>query len=356
MPLRCVRICVNLRNLRVLFLLLLLAGPADSAEIIEARKIWDQAPHNAFTSLVRFRKRWFCSFREGKAHVSPDGAIRVITSSDGRDWESAARLSSATADLRDPKLSITPDKRLMLTAAGALHQPAEFKHQTFAWFSRDGHTWTEPQPIGEPNFWLWRVTWHGREAYGVGYDTAGRNRARLYVARLTADGFRLTANRALFPPAEGREPTADRFFRGFPNEASIIFLKDGTALCLLRRDGDPATAQLGQARPPYRDWAWQDIGVRVGGPNFICLPDGRIAAAVRLYDGKVRTALCWLDPRSGRLTEFLTLPSGGDTSYAGLVWHDRLLWVSYYSSHEGKTSIYLAKVKLGEKTGTVAQR
>ena len=40
----------------------------------------------------------------------------------------------------------------------------------------------------------------------------------------------------------------------------------------------------------------------------------------------------------------LTLPSGGDTSYAGMVWHDDFLWMSYYSSHEGGTSIYLAKV------------
>jgi len=28
------------------------------------------------------------------------------------------------------------------------------------------------------------------------------------------------------------------------------------------------------------------------------------------------------------------------------VWHDGLLWTSYYSSHEGQTSIYLAKVRL----------
>ncbi|OQB35591.1 MAG: hypothetical protein BWY09_02248 [Candidatus Hydrogenedentes bacterium ADurb.Bin179] len=45
-------------------------------------------------------------------------------------------------------------------------------------------------------------------------------------------------------------------------------------------------------------------------------------------------------------TPVLELPSGGDTSYPGLVWYDGLLWVSYYASHEGKTSIYLAKVKL----------
>ena len=41
-----------------------------------------------------------------------------------------------------------------------------------------------------------------------------------------------------------------------------------------------------------------------------------------------------------------SLPSGGDNSYAGMVWHDDLLWMSYYSSHEEKTSIYLAKLKL----------
>ena len=57
-------------------------------------------------------------------------------------------------------------------------------------------------------------------------------------------------------------------------------------------------------------------------------------------------SLLWLDVKTGRLTEFLKLPSGGDCSYPGLVLHEGLLWVSYYSSHEGKTSIYLAKVQL----------
>ena len=39
--------------------------------------------------------------------------------------------------------------------------------------------------------------------------------------------------------------------------------------------------------------------------------------------------------------------SDDDSSYAGLVRHDDgLVWVSYYSSHEDKTAIYLAKVKI----------
>ena len=40
------------------------------------------------------------------------------------------------------------------------------------------------------------------------------------------------------------------------------------------------------------------------------------------------------------------MPSAGDNSYPGLVLHEDVLWVSYYSSHDGKTSIYLAKLKL----------
>ena len=52
----------------------------------------------------------------------------------------------------------------------------------------------------------------------------------------------------------------------------------------------------------------------------------------------------------------LTLPSGGDTSYPGLVWHDGLLWMSYYSSHEGKSAIYLAKVKLPLEAEDIGSR
>jgi hypothetical protein len=69
-----------------------------------------------------------------------------------------------------------------------------------------------------------------------------------------------------------------------------------------------------------------------------------LIAGVRLYDGKVRTSLCSIDPAGGALKELVALPSGGDTSYPGMVVHDGTLWVSYYSSHEGKTSIYLATV------------
>lgn len=307
--------------------------PQPVAELIESRKIWDGAPHNAFTDLIRFRNEWLCVFREGQGHVSPDGAIRVLASADGARWDSVARIECADADLRDPKITQGPSGELMLSAAAALRPPASAKHQTRAWFSRDARQWSAPVDIGEPNFWLWRTAWNREVLWGIGYDTLGEKSTRLY---------RSSNGRAF----ESWVPKL--FDQGQPNESGLVFLPDETAVCLLRRDGNPGTGQLGTSRPPYRDWAWADLGVKIGGPQLVRLPGGALVAGVRLYTPKARTALVAVDVRRGRLSELLSLPSGGDTSYPGLVWHDDRLWVSYYSSHEGKTSIYLAKVGLVE--------
>jgi len=310
-------------------------------ELVDARMIWSRAPHNAFTDLLRFKDRWYCVFREGAAHVSPDGVIRILTSVDGEVWLPASLLAMLDADLRDPKLTITPDKRIMLTAGAAQRRGPGVLHQTYAWFSSEGRGWTPPAAIGDENFWLWRVAWHMNTAYSLGYSTNGTSFVRLYASR---NGVSFST-------------LLDKLFdRGYPNESAFLFLPDETALCLLRRDGAEPSAQLGVAKPPYRAWTWSDLGVKIGGPSFLRLPDGRIVAAVRLYDGGARTSLCWLDPERAELTEFLRLPSGGDTSYAGLVVHDGLLWISYYSSHEGRTGIYLAKVRFPPPTKETKKR
>ena len=106
----------------VMMVLCFSAVRAEDARIVSVEKIWDQGLHNAFTDLIRFRERWFCTFREGERHAAgEDGRIRVITSPDGEDWESAALLTTEGVDLRDPKLSRTPDDRLLLVAGGSIY-------------------------------------------------------------------------------------------------------------------------------------------------------------------------------------------------------------------------------------------
>ncbi|MCA9125446.1 MAG: exo-alpha-sialidase [Planctomycetales bacterium] len=307
--------------------------------LLDVRRIWSQARHNAFTDLARFQNRWYCVFREGHSHVSPEGSLRVIVSDDGISWKSSALLSNPHADLRDAKLTTTPGGELMLSGAAAMHNTSEFKHQSLSWFSADGENWSPSHSIGERDYWLWRTTWHAGTAYAIGYQTntaAADRHVRLYHSQ---DGKRF-------------DKLVDQLVsQNYPNESSMIFQPDGQCYCLLRRDADSATGMLGVSAPPYTEWSWRDLGHRIGGPHMLQLPDGRFVAAVRLYDGVVRTSLCWLEPKTATLTEFLRLPSGGDCSYPGLVWHDNRLWVSYYSSHEAgdfefNSAIYLAQVRL----------
>lgn len=304
-----------------------------TAEVTAVRRIGDSAPHSAFTDLVRYAGMWFCAFREARTHLSGDGVIRVLTSADGRAWSSAAVIRQDGVDLRDPRLIVRPDGRLQLFAAAATGETSK-TFDTVTWLSGDGRSWGDPVPVGEPGVWVWRAAWHHDAMYAVGYATRGPRFARLYRS---VDGVDL------------RQWVPTLFEGGYPNESGLAFAPDGTAHCLLRRDGDSATAQLGRARPPYREWTWTDLGVQVAGPALLRLPDGRLLAGVRLLDGDVRTAICAVDPERGALTELVALPSGGDTSYPGLVWHDDLLWVSYYSSHEGRTCVYLAEVSLAEE-------
>jgi len=308
----------------------LVAMSKAGGETVSVKRIWDEGEHNAFCGFVRHEGRWWCTFREATGHVSEDGALRVIVSDDGERWRSTALIALEGSDLRDPKLEVTPDGTLMLLAGDNRLAEGEF-NRSMTWFSADGEAWHGPFIVADDGLWLWRVTWHRGVAWGVGYGVQGGLLARLYRSRC---GMRF----------ERIEP--DIYTEDYPNETRILFLEDDTALCLLRMDGEGATGKLGRAAPPYTDWRWRDLGVKIGGPEMLRLPDGRFVACVRLYDEPVRTSLMWLDVEQATLTEFLTLPSGGDTSYAGMVWHEGLLWVAYYSSHEEKTCIYLAKVQL----------
>ncbi|MEX2309566.1 MAG: sialidase family protein [Pirellulales bacterium] len=334
----------------------LAVGAEPTVRLNEVKKIWDQAPHNAFTDLIHWEGRFVCAFREGRAHASTDGKIRVLTSTDGDTWQPAAVVALAGYDLRDAGLSRAPDGRLMLIGGAAPRRTDNESAPTgtFVSFSADAVSWSEPAIVVEPGRWLWRVTWNDGKAYGVSYAAGTPDRSTALL--VSDDGLQY------------RELEPKLLADGYPTEAVLRFDGDEALYCLQRRDGKaPAnSAMLGVSRPPYTQWQWQDLGIYFGGPNFIMLPsrpgtqqnglpDARWIAAGRIIGDKgPKTALAWLDVKEKALKPILELPSGGDTSYPGLVWtsassvesHDGILLVSYYSSHEGKTSIYLAKVKI----------
>jgi dienelactone hydrolase len=315
-----------------------------AAELIDVRQISTSPAYCAFTDLIRHRDTWYCVFREGDSHVpGTDGTIRVLSSTDGTQWSSAALLEVSGVDLRDPKISATPDGRLMLLMGGSVYGGANGDaHRTLVSargrvsFSEDGRTWSAPQPINIDDEWLWRVTWHGDTAYGVSYRNRSEADAALNLWKST-DGITYEKITALQPGGDA-----------WPNETTLRFEPDGTMVALVRRERDSRTAFLGCSRPPFTEWSWHDTGRMIQGPDFL-----RSTAAGWWYAGRdqppgdsaIRTVVGRLDHHTAR--PFLTLPSGGDTSYPGIVEAaPGELWISYYSSHQGPAAIYLARVRL----------
>jgi hypothetical protein len=316
-------------------------------ELLGVQKIWDAAGHNAFTDLLRHDGAWWCVFRESSAHIPGlDGKIRVLRSADAKTWESAALIAEKAIDLRDPKISVTPDGRMMILIGGSIYDGAEptpkrkrLSGHGRVSFSKDGRDWSAPKPIqGIPdNQWLWRVTWHKGVGYGTVYSTTKQGpHGRALTIWRTTDGIQYEKLVDPNPPVD-------------LTEATIRFTPDDTMVVLLRGEEKDRHAWIGAAKAPaYDKWDWKDAGHAAQGPEFIVLPDGRMFYAGRDFDAKNKPSTVFGRMTLDKLEPLITLPSGGDTSYAGIAdAGDGTLRVSYYASHEGKTSIYLATIRVG---------
>ena len=328
------------------------SGIPVTARTIDVRKIWDVAPHNAFTDLIRWKNEFYCAFREGRGHASTDGRIRLLVSDDGTAWQSTASVSMDGFDLRDADLSATPDGRLMLLGGVAPREKdgTSAPTGTFVCFSEDGRTWTTPQIVVQPGRWLWRATWHAGRAYGFTYPAGDGQGIDLLVS---SDGIDWTIH------AENLV-TADA-----PTEVQVCFDATNRAYALVRRDR--GTALLGKSSGDFREWRWYDLDRSLvwgkpyhggtefrsfGGPNLIETLPGHWIGGGRMRDGGPHMALTYVDVEAGSMARLARLPSGGDCSYPGLAWHDDTLYVSYYASHEGKTSIYLARLRVTPRRAT----
>ncbi|MEQ8765090.1 MAG: sialidase family protein [Planctomycetota bacterium] len=317
--------------------------PAKPLEIVRLVTISNEAPHSAFTDLVRWQGELWCAFREASSHVpgsgGSDGVIHVIHSDDGTDWQSEPRLAIEGLDLRDPKLSVMPDGRLMLLMGGSRYVDGKFVDRLCrVSFRRPaGDAFTEPVPIEvdakirTPEDWLWRVTWRGEVGYGVIYRAVSDGEWKCHLVA-TRDGIRYW-------------PITEWDMAGGPTEATLRFLPDDRMAAILRRDGGDRRGWLGESDPPYRKWTWKELPIRLGGPDMVRLPSGDWLIGSRDYETKGNRTALYRVTSKGEVERLLELPSRGDTSYPGMVLEEGRLSMSYYASHEGKSAVYFAEIR-----------
>lgn len=329
--------------------------PAPAADpppvvVTNVRRVFDNGEHNAFTDLVRFRDRFYLTFRtcpDGHG-VFPTSSIIILSSSDGASWEPVHQFSVPKRDTRDPHFVVFHDRLFVYTGTwycgdGPPAQRDLNEHFGYAAWSEDGADWHSPIMLeGTYGHYIWRAAAHDGKVYLCGR----RKRGFVHLPSVEDDPL---IESALLESDDGLVfRYRARFQEEFGDETAFLFLDDGDLLAVARSGGG-RNAQLIRSTPPYADFVRTDLGRYIGGPLVARWGDDFMVGG-RKTIGPAKTSLYWL--MDGQLQEFAELPSGGDNSYPGFVTLDaRHALVSYYSSHErdasGRTitAIYLAELE-----------
>ena len=323
---------------------------AQDVEPSEIKKIWDRGGHNAFPDIAYFKDKLYVVFREGDGHIpnkdnTGNGKIRILSSLDGDFWETAAVLELKGIDLRDPKISVTSKNRIMIVMGGSVYDQQELKSiSTYVSISDpSAKKFSEPEPIEldeqiKSDFdWLWRVTWYEKTGYGVLYQS-------------NVDGEQGKSKAYLVKTSKGMEYelVTELKIEGNPNEATIRFLSGAEMMILVRRGGEDKMGMIGTSKAPYTDWSWEKLDFQLGGPNFEIIPINKILIGTRVYAEEGPYTALLMGKKGEPFKEVMRLPSGGDTGYPGMFSIAGYVWVSYYSSHEGKASIYSGRIPYSE--------
>ena len=303
-------------------------------------KIYDTDEYSAFTDLIRFKNAFYCSFRVGNNHAGgEDGKIRIIRSQNGEQWESVALLDKPGLDLRDPKLSITPDGRIMVIIGGSVYDgktrldmrpQVSFSDHSGSSFSSPIEVHIHPEN-GRKNSWIWRVTWNEGTGYGTRVQIKDQNSWSVSIDK-TTDGSHF-------------EEVSKLDVDGLPNESTIRFDDNNKMYVMVRREGGDKMGMLAKSKSPYTDWEYEKLDFQLGGPNFLFLNKNKLVMGTRKYTDERKTQILMTD-LDGNVKKTFVLPSGGDTSYPGMLIFNDQLWISYYSSHEEGSNIYLTKIPL----------
>ena len=323
---------------------------AQDDEPSEIKKIWDRGGHNAFPDIAYFKDKLYVVFREGDGHIpnkdnTGNGKIRILSSLDGDFWETAAVLELKGIDLRDPKISVTSKNRILIVMGGSVYDQQELKSiSTYVSISDpNAKKFSEPEPIEldeqiKSDFdWLWRVTWYEKTGYGVLYQS-------------NVDGEQGKSKAYLVKTSKGMEYelVTELKIEGNPNEATIRFLSGAEMMILVRRGGEDKMGMIGTSKAPYTDWSWEKLDFQLGGPNFEIIPINKILIGTRVYAEEGPYTALLMGKKGEPFKEVMRLPSGGDTGYPGMFSIAGYVWVSYYSSHEGKASIYYGRIPYSE--------
>lgn len=304
------------------------------ARIIRMTTVVRDGMHNAFTDLQYWQGNYWVAYRKGAGHRSMHGEAVVSVSADRRRFREVAHLH-VRGDNRDPKLLPIDDERMAAYFPSWTEGVGPRKLQQYISFSRNGFDWDEPEPILDPQMWLWRIREHEGRYFGLVQNLAGDwsdGNSPHELDLIVGDDLHEWQNIARIGDGLGL------------NESDIHFRPDGEAWLVSRtvRSDDEVGSYFASAEPPYTDWSVTPMRPVVNAPVFVehagdlyvagrCRPT-RDGESTFPFPGGASTAI-WRVLR-GELEPVLRMPATGDCSYPGLIEDpDGRVCMSYYSQH-----------------------
>lgn len=304
--------------------------------------------HNAFTDLAFWRGNYYLCFRHGTGHVSMDGEIRIMRSADMKTWEPVTTIKTFGDD-RDPHFTVTEERLWVHFGTWDLRFPDDSGLpdrgvvRSHAVNTEDGETWSDVRALYEPGWWLWRVREHEGTFYSLAY-TAERPRpgSRETILLRSQDGWQW----------EFVSQVTDERMTG---EADMWFNEDGSIWMITRTGDEAGDAARFDSDPSLMKWTRQDLGVLIHAP-VIAEWKGRFFVAGRGRTNDKYDTQIW-ESDGAEVRPLLTLPSGGDTSYPGMLLDPATadadapsFFVTWYSQHETserhESNVYAARVTL----------
>lgn len=243
--------------------------------------IYRDGRHNAFTSMVRWKGKYWVAFRNGHSHKSDDGRLMVMSSSDLETWSEPQEVINTEIDDRDPAIFVCGDRLFLVSMSyeRKLHEGETQRRLvsmiSYVVSSGDGVNWTEPQQALPEHRVIWWVS-SGPDAlyasvYGAGTADEGPDYCRwteLWRSENGVDwekvGIISDENRA--------------------TECALAFLPDKRLVAFVRHDENDKP-EIKIASPPYHEWVTAvELGFRNNGPGIGLVGDKLVTAARAMFE------------------------------------------------------------------------
>ena len=125
-----------------------------SLQVENIRRVFHNGEHNAFTDLVRWRDKFWLTFRSSSdGHMNfTSGSVIVMVSDDAKSWRQVHRFSVQHRDTRDPHFLVFKDKLFVFTGTAQVVKDGKGQtdwnsHFGYASWTKNGTDWATPRSL-----------------------------------------------------------------------------------------------------------------------------------------------------------------------------------------------------------------